>query len=151
MANLLVVADCILTDNGQALLNQYNATAAHPILWQNNRTRDNTSPDLGFGDWPYYSPITTDTGGPETDYKDAANGDLRLIRTSPAVSAGPLGGELGAIPRPKATLPTAAQVESGVTFGYAQDGLTTGTLAVGGGGAHGVIGSDIILGGRRAA
>lgn len=130
-AFILALTNNIMTDSGRALLNQYNATAAHPLFCAFNRTRDNTSADLGFGDWPCYNAVTTDTGGPETDFKSAATGDMRLILASPAVSAGPLGTEIGAIPRPKASLPTAAQVQSGVTFGYAQDGLTTGTLAAG--------------------
>lgn len=90
----------MITDCGRAILNQYNATAAHAISSLNNRTRDNTNADLGFGDWPYLGDVTTDTGGAETDYTDAASGDFRLISSSPAKGAGiPAYADIGALQR----------------------------------------------------
>ena len=54
----------------------------------NSRTRDNTTPRTGFGDSLNIAEVTTDTGGPETDYVDAPNGDITLIAAAPAVDSG---------------------------------------------------------------
>lgn len=95
-----IIVNNIFTDSARAMLNLFNGTASHPLLWSNNRTRDNANADLGFGDWPIYNAVTTDTGGPETDYVDAAGGDFRLIAASPAVGAGlPAYRDIGALQR----------------------------------------------------
>lgn len=97
---LFVAINNMLTDSGYAAMNQYNATAAHPLLRLYNRTRDNTNVDLGFGDWPLYGAVTTDTGGAETDYTNAGSGDFSLISASPAKGAGiPAYLDIGALQR----------------------------------------------------
>ena len=62
-----------------------------------NRERDNTSANVGIGNWPEINKITTDTGGDETDYFDAASGDFRLIDGSPGRNVGGFGINLGGL------------------------------------------------------
>lgn len=73
----------ICTDCGEFVNSLYSATAAHGAILINNRTRDNTSANTGL-EIVEIGSITTDTGGAETDYVNAAAGNLRLISTSPA-------------------------------------------------------------------
>jgi hypothetical protein len=61
-----------------------------------NRTRDNTSPPatvelINIGE------ITTDTGGPSTDYNNTATGDLHLITTAAGYNAGWDGSDIGGL------------------------------------------------------
>lgn len=76
-----------VTDCGQYLDNLYAATADINVAKIGVRTRDITSVDAGVSDeWPDVGGVTTDTGGHETDYEDAANDDLRLISGAPGRS-----------------------------------------------------------------
>lgn len=67
------------------------------------RTRDNASGIANGGDWitaTSYGNVTTDTGGPETDYVNFAGNDFNLIATSPATSASqPQFASMGALQR----------------------------------------------------
>lgn len=78
----------MMTDSAYAVKSLYQPTGDLPITRYYNRTRDNTSADTGFTEWPSIGEVTTDTGGPETDYVNAAGNDFRLISTSPAKGAG---------------------------------------------------------------
>lgn len=77
-----------VTDCGTYLDNLYQATANHNSLEMNTRTRDNTTSRVAWGEGVISGEVTTDTGGPETDYVDAPNGDITLIPAAPAVDAG---------------------------------------------------------------
>lgn len=77
----------MLTDNTSNAINFADAGAAGFIA--NNRRRDVTTITNGTN-WVLatsFSEVTTDTGGPETDYVDSSNQDYRLIVGSPATSA----------------------------------------------------------------
>jgi len=76
------------TDSGTGINNPYSGTADQFIIEVNSRTRDNTTNRIGLGDSLNIGEVTTDTGGPETDYVDAPNGDITLIAAAPAVNAG---------------------------------------------------------------
>lgn len=90
------IVNNVMTDNAaNRIVNQYAATANHPMFLFNNRSRDNGA-DSGMV-YPDINPVTTDTGGAETDYIDAANDDLRPIPSSPIVRAGPSGNHIGAL------------------------------------------------------
>ena len=114
------VSNCIITDCGMAIKSLYAATGNLALVRINNRTRDNTSADAGFDGWPILNPITTDTGGPETDYIDAAGGDFRLKYTSPGRGAASDGGDCGACPYDP-NLPTIYTVQDGVFYGQANE------------------------------
>lgn len=90
----------LITDCSMAFYNPYNATANHMMIFFNNYYNNNTSPNLGFGDWPSFNTVTG-TGGASTDFTDAPNGDLRLKDTSPAAGTAVGGGDLGSIQRIK--------------------------------------------------
>lgn len=97
-----IIANNIITDNGGYGVDFNNAAVASVLT--NNRYRDNTSGSINLGtDWvtaTNYDAVTTDTGGPETDYVDAASDDYNLIATSPAVNAGlPFSASIGALQR----------------------------------------------------
>ncbi len=68
-----------------------------------NRTRDNANGYNNAGDWltgTKYGDVTTDTGGPETDYTDATNHDHSLIFASPATNVNiPISASIGALQR----------------------------------------------------
>lgn len=101
----IVAINCMFTDISEyAFDSAYSATANVPLFALNNRFRDVTMGiSNGFGDWPNLNQITTDTGGPETDYVDAVtNKDFRLVSTSPAIGSGiPLYMDIGALQVPK--------------------------------------------------
>lgn len=120
--------NCAVTDNAQGFDSEYAGTANIGILRHTNRTRDNTSADSGFADYPIFNAVTTDTGGPETDYLDAANGDFRLAQGSPAIGAGLMGGDIGAVKRVE-TLPAESNVVDGITFGGYSGAERTGTYS----------------------
>lgn len=84
----LIIINNHITDCGIAIYNSYQATDTHSLIELNSRTRDNTVSRSGFDNSLNISEVTTDTGGPETDYVDAPNGDVTLIATAPAVDAG---------------------------------------------------------------
>jgi hypothetical protein len=88
--NLSVFIGNMITDNGAYGLNWVSAAGAGLNAY--NRYRDNTSGNINLGtDWTTatsYANVTTDTGGPETDYIDQSTGDYRLISASPAKAAG---------------------------------------------------------------
>lgn len=76
------------TDCNEGINNLYSGTDVVTIMEVSSRTRDNTTNRTGLGDSLNIGELTTDTGGPETDYEDAANGDITLISTAPAIDAG---------------------------------------------------------------
>lgn len=88
--NLSAIVGNMITDNGAYGMNWVSAAGAG--LFANNRFRDNTSGDVNLGtDWraaATYGEVTTDTGGPETDYTNSGAGDYTLISASPAKAAG---------------------------------------------------------------
>ena len=77
-----------VTDCSKFINNLYSATAAHSFIEMNNRTRDNTTPRTGVFEMVLSGEVTTDTGGPETDYTNAGSDDLSLIAAAPGVDAG---------------------------------------------------------------
>jgi hypothetical protein len=94
--------NCI-TDNTGAAVNAIST--GNSVVLGYNRYRDNAGGNIvSGGDWTTvtdYGAVTTDTGGPETDYVNAAGNDYRLIATSPAVAAGiPASASIGALQRP---------------------------------------------------
>jgi hypothetical protein len=80
----------MLTDHSAYGVN-FN-TPANAGFFAYNRPRDNASGDINLGiDWTAatrYGDVTTDTGGPETDYVDAGANDYKLISTSLAKGMG---------------------------------------------------------------
>lgn len=100
----------VFTNCGRSILNPWNATGNHALLPISNRTRDNANANLGFGDWPSVSEITTDTGGDETDYVNAAGGILQLIAASPASRALPFGMSAGAWPAAASGIPLGSKL-----------------------------------------
>lgn len=94
------ICDNILTDNGGFGINMVSTSNAGFIA--HNRTRDNTSGGIGNGgDWitaTSYGEVTTDGGGPETDYVDESTDNYNLVDSSPAVAAGlPYPAAIGAL------------------------------------------------------
>lgn len=96
------IVNNMLTDGNAAWENGNAGTSNRPVFRIGNRTRDNASADIGSTDWPIYDAVTTDTGGPESDYYDATGGtDYRLVATSPAVGSSILGAQdIGAFKTP---------------------------------------------------
>ena len=95
----------IITDNGGYAVDLNSAAVAAFAAY--NRTRDNTSGAYNLGtDWltaTKYGDVTTDTGGPSTDYVDSGSNDYRLIAASPATSAAqPASASIGALQRDQA-------------------------------------------------
>lgn len=66
----------------------YTGGGTLAVIEVNNRTRDNTTPRTGIGDGVNMGEITTDTGGPETDYTDHSSDNFRLITGAPGKAAG---------------------------------------------------------------
>ncbi len=77
-----------VTDCGKYIDDLYVATASSAAIELNSRTRDNTTPRTGVGDGVLAGEVTTDTGGPETDYTNAGADDLSLIAGAPGVDTG---------------------------------------------------------------
>jgi len=102
--NLFVVG-CHLTDaSGYSIDSQYAATANLFGIFSFNRWRDNTSGNTnGYADWATatnWGNVTTDTGGVETDFVDAANGNFLLINSAPGAGTGvPPYRDIGALQR----------------------------------------------------
>lgn len=80
--------NCHVTDSTRMFDNGYYATEEVPAMRAYNRTRDNANADRGFGDWPIFSAVTTDTGDDTTDYTDASSDDFTLISAAPGKGAG---------------------------------------------------------------
>jgi hypothetical protein len=83
-----VFANNIITDCTNAIRNAHSGTADVFCIAPNNRFRDNTTADLSGFTGLNINPITTDTGGPETDYTDTSADDFTLVSGSPAKAAG---------------------------------------------------------------
>lgn len=115
----------IITDNtGDGIDMVSTANAAYA---SNNRTRDNATAYNNAGDWltaTKYNDVTTDTGGPETDYVNSAGNDYNLIWGSPARGAGnPLYADIGALQAPTPTptpTPTSTPCAGEVSYNAAQ-------------------------------
>jgi hypothetical protein len=110
---LQTIINNIITDNGGYGID-LNASSVGAFL-SNNRLRDNTSGPINLGtDWATatsYGHVTTDTGGPETDYQDNASNDYRLIGASPAKGAGlPAYASVGALQPQSSSSATTASV-----------------------------------------
>jgi hypothetical protein len=103
------IAGNMLTDNSRYGINLSTGTQWCGIIGP-NRVRDNVSGDTNSAtlDWANAGRIlplvTTDTGGPETDYTNASGNDYSLIATSPAKDANrPKNSDLGAFGLPTTT------------------------------------------------
>ncbi len=99
---LQCIVNNLLTDNTGAAINM--VSTANAAFTGYNRTRDNAGGALANGgDWntaTTYAHVTTDTGGPETDYVASGSNDYRLIAPSPAAGAGFLPyADIGALQR----------------------------------------------------
>ena len=88
VTNPPIFIDNHITENGRWLDSLYSGTAANVVIEINNRTRDNITPRTGIGDGTNISEITTDTGGPETDYVNAGADNFRLISGAPGETSG---------------------------------------------------------------
>ena len=88
------VVNCMITGNASYI----NHANDFPSTLFRNRTRDNTADRINGLDWPDMFPVTTDTGGDETDYFDSANDDFRLVYNSPGARGtyGPVANDIGA-------------------------------------------------------
>lgn len=127
MARPLFVINVCATDSGRFLDSSYVATANNPVVCAGCRTRDNTNANQGWADWNTafnMGAVTTDTGGAATDYVDAAGGDFRVIKDSPAIGAGYWGADIGGCQR-LVDYPAAANVWTGTTYNAAGGGTGT--------------------------
>lgn len=85
---LLFLMNNHVTDSDQWINNLYSATSDIAMFEINNRLRDITTERTGVGDGLLLGQVDTDEGGPETDYVDAGNNDLRLLTTAAGKDAG---------------------------------------------------------------
>ena len=85
---LVVAVNNHATDSDAWINNLYSASSNIAFFESNNRLRDVTTPRTGTGDGLEVAEVTTDTGGPETDYTDAPNGDFTLITSAPGIDTG---------------------------------------------------------------
>ncbi len=85
---LFMVLNNHATDSDRWIYSEREATADVAFVELNNRLRDITTLRTGAGDGVVVGEVDTDTGGPETDYTDYANGDLSLIDGASGVDAG---------------------------------------------------------------
>lgn len=93
-----------ITDHGGTAYGINMVSTSNAAFLAFNRTRDNTSGAIGNGgDWitaTTLGHVTTDTGGPETDYTDNATNNFSLISAAPAKGAGlPAYLDIGAMQR----------------------------------------------------
>lgn len=101
---LSLIEDNHVTDNSDWAIVNLNATGS-PIVLSGNRTRDTTSGAVSWaGDWDNattWAHVTTDTGGPETDYVNAGGSpkNLNLISGAPSLEAGLMGRDIGSLQR----------------------------------------------------
>ncbi len=93
----------LITDNTGVGI---DATTTAVAVWSiNNRFRDNSAATNSGTDWLSVdnARITTDTGGPETDYTASGSSDYSLIHLSPATNANePKYSSIGALQRASA-------------------------------------------------
>lgn len=97
-----LIQNNIITDNGGWAIDLNNTSTG--AIVKHNRFRDNVSGQVNGGSQLYtemvFGNVTTDTGGPETDFVDASGLDFRLIASSPAVSVAiPAAMSMGALQR----------------------------------------------------
>ena len=98
------------TDNGGFGIDA-NTVSTVAIHLSGNRYRDNAGGNLNIGARAAaveYGAITTDTGGQETDFSDAANDDYRHVYNSPAVEDNARGQISGASGLDPDTVPAGA-------------------------------------------
>jgi hypothetical protein len=99
---LSVIVNNHVTDNADWGIVNLNASGS-PILLAHNRTRDTSSGAVSWnGDWDnatMWNHVTTDTGGPETDYVNAAGNNFNLISGAPGLETGDMGCDIGALQR----------------------------------------------------
>ncbi len=99
--HLQFIGNNMITDNTGDAIDFVNTTNGGVTF--NQRTRDNATACNNCGDWltaTNYDSVTTDTGGPETDYVSAGtpNFNYQLIYGSPATNVGtPLYADIGAL------------------------------------------------------
>ncbi len=102
--SLSTIIGNMITDNSGDGIDMVSTSNAAFTAY--NRFRDNANVYANAGDWitsTSYGDVTTDTGGPETDYVAAGSNDYRLILASPAINAGsPLYAAIGALQRQQA-------------------------------------------------
>lgn len=89
----IVICGCHCTD-GTYLADNTTTVAVYDI---NNRTRDLTSGKATGAELITTKAVTTDTGGAETDYTNAANGNFRLLTTAPGYNTRFDGGDIGGL------------------------------------------------------
>jgi hypothetical protein len=89
----IIISGCHCTD-GTYLVNNTTTVAVYDI---NNRTRDLTSGKSTGAELITTKPVTTDTGGAETDFVDAANDNFRLLTTAPGYNTRFDGGDIGGL------------------------------------------------------
>ena len=90
---MIILSGCHCTD-GTYLIDNTTTIAVYDI---NNRTRDLTSGKATGAELITTKAVTTDTGGAETDFVDAANGNFRLLTTAPGYNARFNGGDIGGL------------------------------------------------------
>lgn len=87
---LVPIINNMITDNAGYGVDA--VSAANALFVAHNRWRDNALGNVNLATDSVaatsYSAVTTDTGGPETDYVDASAKDFRLIAASPAANTG---------------------------------------------------------------
>lgn len=89
MTELTLIINTTMTDSTRAFDNKNSGTSQRPVVRHFNRTRDNTNADNGADDWPELGRVTTDTGGPTSDFGDLTGGtNYTLSSTSPCKAAG---------------------------------------------------------------
>ncbi len=120
--DLVVLLNNHITD-GSSYAVTGPAVNSTPVLLANNRTRDNTSGAISWnGDWDEattFGHVTTDDGGPNTDFVDINSSppDLRLLRDAAGVGKGLLGSDIGAIQRPDPSIGDPTYLLAGATAG----------------------------------
>lgn len=128
--------NCMCTDVGGYVYDSlYVGTANLAIYPFYTRTRDLVSGIFnGFGPCEDNAGITTDTGAESSDYVDYANGNFRLVASSPAVGAGIFQyTSCGAYQR-RENVPATTDVKNGVTYGGYDATDNTGSYTAAGGG-----------------
>jgi hypothetical protein len=86
---LQCIVNNLITDNAGNGIDMVSAANAGFLAY--NRLRDNGTAINSGTDWvaaTSYGHVTTDTGGPETDYTNSGGNDYSLIPASPAKGAG---------------------------------------------------------------
>jgi len=89
----ILISGCHCTD-GTYMVDNTTTVAVYDF---NNRTRDLTSGKATGAELITTKAVTTDTGGAETDFVDAAIGNFRLLTTAPGYNARFDGGDIGGL------------------------------------------------------